>query len=659
MNPRPLLCATLLVLATPLPAQDPATAIDPRHLDTTIAACDDFYQHANGGWLHSHPVPPGVGSHGLFDELRQRHQQRRLQRVALIAADPSRQGEPLADFLASGMDEAAIEAHGRSDLDRLLAELDGLRDPPKQLPALLAKLHAQGLPLLFRSDVAQLPSGPQLRLLAGGLGLPDRDFYLREDADTRALLGHYRRYVERLLALTGSADPAAGAAWVLDAETRLARGWPPHGETPASVSALSLRELQRRYPSIDWREWLRAQGLPRQRDIALPHPAFFADLDALIANAHPVQWEAYLRFHLAHLLAPFLGAEFVAAHDALYQRVLRGRQTALVRSERALEAGERVLGPAFERDLVGWLLPASRRQPLEAMIAAVRNELDRGLETAPWLDDASRPAARQRLAQLSLEIAMTADGMPLDGLGFDRRRFSHNVLLAARALHRDRLAALTAGRGAAVRRAQGTPAMAAQYDPRSNKLQLGIGLLQPPLFDPDGDPALQYGALGALVGHELLHGFDLAGAAWAGETPSPERVQAFEQHTAPLVTQFNAYLALGGRPVDGARTLAENAADLAGVELAHAALQRLDPAPAAELAGHAVDQRFYLGWARMWRRNYRDDDLLQRLAHDPQAPSAFRVNGPLSHQPAFAAAFGCQPGQPMLREATQRLQMFR
>jgi putative endopeptidase len=657
MTRRLLLCAILVAVGPPPLAAQSSVAIDPRELDTGVAACVDFYRHANGGWLRTHPVPAGAGSHGLFDELRERHRQQRLQLVAHLAAQPSRQGEPLADFLASGLDEAAIEAHGRHDLDRLLGELDGMREPSKQVSALLAKLHAQGLPLLFRVDVAQLPSGPQLRLLAGGLGLPDRDYYLREDADARALLGHYRRYVEQLLSLVGSADPGADAAWVLDAEMRLARGWPPHGEPAAETTALSLRDLQRRWPAIDWREWLRAQGLQRQRELALPNPAFFTELDALIANAHPVQWQAYLRFHLAHLLAPFLGSEFVAAHDALYQRVLRGRERPLGRAERVLEAGERVLGPAFEHELRAWLLPAPSEASLQQMIGHLRDALGQRLPGAPWLDAESRAGAEQRLERLSLEIAMIAEGIALEGLQFDRTRFSGNVLIAARQLHRERLAPLSAGRSASARRLQGTPPMALQYDPRSNKLQIGLGLLQPPLFEPAGDPALQYGALGALIGHELLHGFDLVGAAWAGQTPSQARVQAFETHTAPLREQFDGYRTVGGHAVDGSRTLAENAADLAGIELARAALQAAGPV-AGEIDGHDASQRFYLGWARMWRRNYHDHELLRRLEQDPQAPSEFRVNGPLSHQADFAAAFGCQGGQPMFREPAERLQMF-
>jgi putative endopeptidase len=656
MTCRPLLCATLLGLGLPLAAQD-LRQVDPLTLDATTAACEDFYQHANGGWLRATPVPAGSGSHGLFDELRERHRNERLRLITHLGADPAREGEPLADFLASGLDEAAISAHGRTDLTRLLSELPNLAKPAEQLPPLLSRLHAQGLPVLFSADVAHLAEGPQLRLLAGGLGLPDRDYYLREDAPSRELLSHYRGYVEQVLKLAGSADPAGDAAWVLDAEMRLARGWPAYGEPQADASALSLRDLQRRFPTINWRDWLAAQGL-RPRDIAIAHPAFFTELEALMTTAHPVQWQAYLRFHLAHLLAPFLDAEFVTAHDMLYQRVLRGRSAPLTRAERVLAAGERVLGPAFERELVAWLLPAGKRASLEAMIAAIRAELRDGLATAPWLDPASREPAQARLDRLIVEIAEAADGALLDGASFDRSRFSSNVLIAARRLHQERLAPLSARRGAAKRRAQGTPTMAAQYDPRNNTLQLGIGMLQPPLFAADGDLALQYGSLGALIGHELLHGFDLIGAAWAGETPSAERVQAFDEHTAPLKAQFDAYTALAERTVNGTRTLPENAADLAGVELAWAALepQLSSLPPLAD--GYSPAQRFHYGWAQMWRRNYRDDELLRRLEQDPQAPSRFRVNGPLSHQPAFAAAFACAATSPMVRDGAQRVQMF-
>lgn len=652
---RRLLCPALLALALPLAAQPPA-AFDPRTLDPAVPACSDFYRHANGGWLRSTPVPPGRGSVGMLDQLAEAHRQQRLQLLQALATDPARAGDPLADFLASGLDEAAIQTIGRRHLDALLAPIGKLDNPPKQVPALLAALHAGGMPIVFRADVAQLDGGPQLRLLPAGLGLPDRDYYLREDSATRELLGNYRAYVERLLTLAGSTDPATEAAWVLDAEMRLARGWPPHGDPAAVDKGVPLRELQRRYPASDWRDWLRAQGLKGEDSVALPHPAFFTELDTLIASGHAVQWRAYLRFHVAHLLAPFMPADFVAAHDDFFQKTLRGRTVLPTRAERTLEAAERLLGPAFERAVDAALLPATRRQAAEQLVGELRAALRERLAEVAWLPGDERAAAIARLDRLSLEIAKPGSGGALEGVGFDRTRYAENVLRAAARLQRARYATL--GRKPAAREEAPTPPMAAQYDPRSNKLQLGIALLQPPLFDPAVDPAATLGGLGALIGHELLHAVDLAGAAWAGETPSPQRIAAFEAHTAPLKTQFDGYRALGDRPLDGARLLAENAADLAGLELAWRVFTaKAASAPAA--GDHTPAQRFFLAWAQLMRRNSLDQELLRRLAQDPQAPAEFRVNGPLSQLPEFADAFGCPDASPLRRPAEQRVRMLR
>jgi putative endopeptidase len=656
MTPIRLLCASSLLLCAPLSAQD-LRGLDPANLDPAVAACSDFYRHANGGWLRRTPVPAGHGSHGLFEEMREAHRQQRLRLLAEIAADPARQGQPLADFIAGGLDEAAIEAASRRELDALLAPTAAIDPPPKRLPALIATLHTRGLPLLFRAEVAQAEDGPHLRLLAGGLGLPDRDYYLREDAPARALLGHYRGYVERLLTLAGSSDPANDAAWVLDAEVRLARGWPAPGSSAPALTA-SVRDLQRRYPAIDWRGWLAANGLARQPRLTLADPAYFDELNRMIASGQPAQWRAYLRFHIAHLLAPFLGHEFVAVHDDFFQRTLRGRSAMPTRAERVLEVTERVLGPAFEQAVVERQLPPATRAAVEQQVADLRAILREGLAGAAWLPETARAAAVERLDQLSVEIALPGAGVAPGALRFDRSRHADNVLRAAAQLHRERLARLQQ-RGS-TRDAETTPLMAAQYDPRSNKLQLGIGVLAPPLFDPAGDPALSYGSLGALVGHELLHGFDLAGAAWAGETPDAARIAAYESHTAPLRVQYAGYRSIGDRPVDGHRTLAENAADLAGLELAWRAWQQRHGAIApADAGAQAPAQRFFLGWAQMWRRNYRDEDLIRRLRQDPHPPAPFRVNGPLPHLDGFAAAFGCSSADPLYLAPEARLRMFR
>ncbi len=650
---RRLPVAALLALLVPLAAAD---GLDDRDLDTAVAACADFYRHANGSWLRSHPVPAGKASFGLLDQLAARHRERQLALVDALAADPTRVGEPLADFIASGLDEAAIEATGRAPLAALLAGIDKIGKigkPPGQVPALLNALHARGLPVAFRTDVQLHGGTPTVVLAAGGLGLPDRDYYLRDDPDTRELLGNYRRYVEQLLGLIGSPDPATDAAWVLDAEMRLARGWPAYG-TAGSAELGSLREFGRRFPSLDWRGWSKAHGLSSSR-VAIADPAYFSELDALIANAHPVQWRAWLKFRIAHLLAPFLDREIVAVHDAFHDGVLRGETIRRSRAERVLQATERVLGAQFDRALAERHLPEPRRAAAERLVESLRTELRSGVEQAPWIPAGERAALLERVDRLAVEIAVPAAPAAGKPIAFDRRRYLDNVLRAAAQFQRSRLAAVAARAPRLPPR--GTPAMAVQYDSRSNKLQLGIGVLQSPLFQPERDPAHSHGALGALIGHELLHAVDLAGAAWAGQQVSEARIAAFRSHVAPLVEQYSGYRALGAS-IDGQRTLAVNAADLAGVELAWRALARSHDLAAPERNGRTPAQRFFLGWAQLWRRNYRDAELLRVVRSERQPPAEFRVNGPLAHLPAFAEAFGCRPGQPMRRADGERVALF-
>lgn len=655
MRPRSLLLPLLLAPCLAPQAQE-LPPIDPRHFDTSVAACTDFHRHVNGGWLDTHPVPRGSDSIGLFDQLEQQHRQRELALLRALAADPARAGEPLADFIASGLDAAAVEAAGAGPLDALLGQLDKLSAPPKQVPALLDTLQSRGLPVAFRIDVTEI-DGKRLPILhAGGLGLPDRDYYLRQDPAARELLGRYRAYVEQLLALVGSADPATDAAWVLDVEMRLARGWIDTATaTPPAV--LSISELRKRYPSLDWRGWQKAHGLKRADRFAIASPAFFSELDTLVSSGHPVQWRAWLRFRVAHLLAPFLGARFVELHDSLFERTLRGRSEPLERAERVLQSTSRVLASSFDQAMLQRYLPAEDRAAVERLVEAQRNALRAALPTVAWVPDEARGELTERLDKLSVEIAEPAsEGVP-DGLRFDRGRYLENVLKAAAALQKQRLDSLDAGSKAALPAPRGTPPLAGQYDPRSNKLQIGLALLQPPLFQPQSDPALTHGALGALIGHELIHAVDLAGAAWAGRTPDAARIDAWQTRTAPLVTMYDG-LQSAGQPIDGTRTLAENAADLGGLELAWRTFSATHDLRLPEQHGLTPAQRFFVGWAQMWRRNARDSELQRLLQNDLQAPAEWRVNAPLSQLAAFSDAWACKPGQPMRRHDAERVQLF-
>lgn len=659
-----LLCTAALLL---LPAR--AAALDPSDLDPRTPACSDFYQYANGGWLQSTPVPPGRESYGSFDALIERN---RDQQEALVQDILQRPRDALdglvADFVASGLDEATIEAAGLGPLAPLLAEVDALKRP-RDIAALIARWHARGLPVLMRFDAGDDFKAPQ-RIIAyasqGGLVLPDRDYYLREDADARELLGRYRGYVQSLLALAGSRDSEAEAGRALTFEMRLAA---------ASLSLLQLRdpnnsyrvvevkEINRRYPGMEWNKFFKAQGLAKLKTLSFPHPAFHDEVERLLKQAPLEDWKPYLKLQLLDAMAPYLGRGFVAAHDDFHGALLRGERAPPERTARVIAAADLALGDVIGQRYVERHLPEAARSAAQQLVEDVRAVLRERLAKASWLQEPGRAAALAKLDALDIQLGQPQRWRSFDGLRLSRASYAGNVLAAADFRNRQRMASIGGARPTDLFPLP--PQMVnGYYAPNRNQLVLSAGLLQPPLFDPDADPALNYGALGAMVGHELMQGFDVvgqlfdAGGALAGGWSEAER-DAFLALTQPLQAQYDAYTAVGAIKVDGRLTRSKNVADLAGLDLAYAAFRtRVDDLNLPQRQGHSPAQRFFLSWASLWRRNDLEPALIRRLAVDVHAPPRQRVNGPLVNMPAFSEAFGCQPGQAMTRPAAEQVRIW-
>lgn len=635
---------------------------DPNDLDPRTPACQDFYQHANGGWLARTVIPAGRGSWSRFDELNQRALERQRALLDAAAASPADDTERLlGDFWASGLDEAAVEAAGARPLAPLLARIDRA-GRPRDLPALIADLHARGIPVLFNfgADIDLRDFGRRIAYATqAGLGLPDRDYYLRQDEDARALLGRYRAHIERLLALTGTPAGELGtrSAQVLEIEMRLAAASlglvelrdPYHAYRPTP-----LRELDRRYPRLRLADFARAQGLRQLDSVSLAHDRFFQAADGLLAALPTEHWQAYLRFHVANALAPHLSQAFRDAHHALYGELLAGEREPAPRWRQVLATLDAALGDALGRKYVERHLPEAARAEAEAIVIGVRDALARAIDAVDWLGDDARAAAREKLATLRVEVGAPAYGHDHAGLRLDRRDYAANVLAVAKWRHARELAGIGRQTPLQWRVPPQTPDIA--YDPALNRLTVTAAALQPPIFHAGGEPALNHGALGALVGQQLTHAFDAKGRTIDGSGRfrdwwSAEDAQRFEARVAPLVAQYDGYLALGPVRVNGRVTRDENIADLGGVELA---LSALGAASGGTLDARQM-QRFFLGYATLWQRKYTEDELRLRLATGVHAPAKFRVNGPLANLPAFAEAFGCRAGQPMASTAAVAL----
>ncbi len=628
-------------------------------------ACADFHANTNAAWVAANPLPPGVPALGRLSQLNLTALEQQRQLLIAAAASPADEEQRLlGTFWTSGMDAAAIEADGLQAVQPLLARIDGMRRP-RDLATTLAALHAAGVPVLFNvgADVDLRDFSKTIGYLTqGGLGLPDPAYYTREDADTRALLARYRSHVEQVLAASGvpQAQLQQQSGWITSIEMQLAA---------ASQDLVALRDptgvyrptevraLDRAYPALRLRDFLEAQGVEAD-SMSLGQTAFFEAANRLLRERPVEEWKAYLRFHVLNALSPFLGQSFQAPYWSTYQQLLQGRDQPPPREVWVVTATNQALGDLLGREYAQRHVTDEQRARAAEVIANVRGELREALGRVSWLQPATREAALAKLERLSIEVGQPEEPLPVDGLAFTPTSFAGNALAAAGWRHRREMAAI--GRATAPGRRWPTPLQVPDlsYDIDENRLVVTAAMLQSPVFDPASGAAAQYGALGALAGHELSHAFDESGRQFDAEGRlqawwTPEDVGAYARLQEAMASFAGGFEVAPGLRVNGTQTRAENLADLAGLELAWAAFNREQPA-----ATQADKQAFFRAWASLWARTTTDEELRLRLATDIHAPARFRANGPLQNFAPFAEAFGCRIGGMMQRPAEQRITIW-
>jgi putative endopeptidase len=637
-------------------------ALHPSWLDTGASPAQNFFKFANGGWQASHPIPPAYSTWGTFNVLQDRNEKiirRLIENAAKAHAAPGSTEQKVGDFYASGMDTALIDQLG---IGPLSPELDGIA-AIRTLPDLereVAHLQMIGVDAMF--GVGEMQDFKNSNLVIGvagqgGLGLPDRDYYLKQDPKFKQIRAAYRAHLARTFQLLGDGQALAAreAAIVMAIETHLAQASmsrieqrDPH----AIYHVMSLTELDRSTPNFSWGGYFREIGYPQITSINLAMPKFFAALGEDLRTVPLDQWKIYLRWRLIDAFAPYLSRPFVDENFRM-ESALTGAKKLLPRWQRVVHAENDALGFAVGRLYVEKEFPPSSKAQVLAILHNVRAALKSDLATLPWMTPATRQAAIVKLDLMSERIGYPDKWRDYSSLRIDRGPYVLNILRANEFEQRRELNKI----GKPVDHSEWfmTPqTVDAYYGPSMNNINFPAGILQPPFFDPKAPAAVNYGAVGWVMGHEMTHGFDDEGAQFDGHGNlknwwTPEDAKRFHAATACISNHFSQYTVDGNLHVQGKLVTGEETADLGGLTLAWRAFHASSAyREAHSVDGFTPDQQFFIGAAHLWAENIRPAEARRRVTVDPHAPALYRVNGTLANMPQFQQAFKVPPGSPMV-----------
>jgi putative endopeptidase len=643
-------------------------------LDTTCAACQDFYNYATGGWRAANPAPAAYPRWGSFAVLAERN--RDIVRQVLDAAaasatasHPKSATDKVGVFYATCMDSAAAESQGMAPLKPELARIAAITTVA-DVRHEAARLQTQLYGVAFGIGSQQDTKDSREQILAvrqGGLGLPDRDYYLKTDSASVATRAAYVAHAVRMLMLAGddSATAQSAADRIMALETALARDSRPRTERrdPLAIyHRMPLADAAALAPHVEFATWFADAGISHVQSLNVSDPDFFRGLDTLLTTVPVADWRDYLRWQYLDLSAPWLDSRFVD-EDFRMARVLTGTTEMLPRWKRCAQAADRAMGEALGQAYVARTFPPAAKVRALAMVRNMEAVLRENLNTLAWMSPATRAQAIVKLAAFANKIGYPDRWRDYSALDIARGPFFNNVRASSAFEYRRRITKI----GQPVDHGEWgmtPPTVDAYYNPALNEIVFPAGIMQPPFFDPQADDAVNYGGMGAVIGHEMTHGFDDQGRRYDAHGNlrdwwTAEDATGFEQRAGLIIDQFNHYTSIDSMHINGKLTQGENIADLGGLKVAYAALERsLQGKPRPTIDGFTPEQRFFLAWARIWAENRRPAYARQLVLIDPHAPGRWRVNGPMSNMPEFAAAFHCQAGDAMVRAADQRVSIW-
>ena len=658
----------------PAATQAPISGIDMQYIDPTVRAQDDFFNYLNGKWLKQTAIPADKSSWGTFAKLRD-DTQPQVQAIIEAAQKEKNQkagteARKIGDLYASFLDDKRRDELGYKPLAGELANIRALKDK-KAVPALIAHLNKIGVATPYVIYIAQ-DGRDSTRYAANvyqtGLGLPDRDWYLKQDdakmADQKA---KYEQHVAATLAMVGRKDAASAAKAVLAFETELAQAqWTKveNRDPVKQYNKIALAKLGELTPGYDWQSALSAAGIGSKVDyVIVNQPSYLTGLNTVLQKTDLETLKSYFEFQLVRRYAPYLSKPFVDADFAFYGTVLTGVTENRPAWKRGVALVEGAMGEAVGKQYVERHFPAERKARMEVLVKNLMEAYRQSIDTLDWMSPATKKEAQAKLAKFTPKIGYPDKWRSYAGLNVSRTDLVGNVLRSNVYDYNFELNKL----GKPIDRQEWgmTPqTVNAYYNPSMNEIVFPASILQPPFFDMRADDAVNYGAIGAVIGHEIGHGFDDQGSQSDGDGnlrnwwTEADR-SAFKARTQMLVKQFSAYTPLPGHSVNGELGLGENIGDNSGLAIAYKAYTiSLGGKAAPVIDGLTGDQRFFMGWAQVWRIKYRDEAMITQVKVGPHAPGMYRANGAVVNHPAFHEAFGVKPGDKMYLPPKERVSIW-
>ncbi|MEP6707670.1 MAG: M13 family metallopeptidase [Pyrinomonadaceae bacterium] len=639
-------------------------------LDKNTAACADFFQYVNGGWLVANPIPPAYPSWGVANVLSEKNRDV-LHDILEASAKNTRakkgsNEQRVGDYYAACMDEAKVEAAGLTPLQAELLRIAKISNQ-KTLQNEIAHLHSIGIGTLFNAGSTQdyrNSAEVTAAIFQGGLGLPDRDYYIKDDARSNMIRSEYIKHVAKMFELMGddAAKAASEAQTVMGLETKLAA---------ASKTRVELRDPEKRYhrmpmtkvsdlgTNFNWPAYFRNIGVTQKPDVNVATPDFFKVMDQQLTATPIADWQTYLRWGLINGTASALSSKFVDEDFNFKGKILQGVKENQPRWKRCVAGTDRALGEALGEVYVKTAFPPAAKARALEMVRNLEAALKSDITTLSWMGDATRKQAIVKLDAFLNKIGYPDNWRDYSSLSIDRGSYIANRFRLGEFNERRDVNKI----GKPVDRtewAMSPPTVNAYYNPQINEIVFPAGILQPPYFDAAADDAFNYGAMGSVIGHEMTHGFDDQGSQFGATGNlanwwSDADLKAFKARAKCVIDQFSSFEVEKGLNENGNLVVGESIADLGGLVIAYAAFQKaMEGKPRVDIDGFTPEQRFFLGYARGWATSTRPELARMLVTVDPHPLPKFRVNGPLSNMPQFAAAFQCKASDAMVRPEKER-----